>query len=124
MFHPIDDCEHPLLYLPGTGKASQETAISGSFHQNLADVCNSVCVWWLIVGWTPRWGSLWMVHSFILALNFVSFRTLKLPSTLTSWNSFFKRIHLSMRKDVLSDKVVFEGKLKQLSQKYKNKGWT
>jgi hypothetical protein len=124
VFHPIDDCEHPLLYLPGTGKASQETAISGSFHQNLADVCNSVCVWWLIVGWTPRWGSLWMVHSFILALNFVSFRTLKLPSTLTSWNSFFKRIHLSMRKDVLSDKVVFEGKLKQLSQKYKNKGWT
>ena len=27
MFHPIDDCEHPLLYLPGTGIASQETAI-------------------------------------------------------------------------------------------------
>jgi hypothetical protein len=26
-FHPIDDCEHPLLYLPGTVKASQETAI-------------------------------------------------------------------------------------------------
>jgi hypothetical protein len=30
VFHPIDDCEHPLLYLPGTGIASQETAISGS----------------------------------------------------------------------------------------------
>ena len=27
MFHPIADCEHPLLYLPGTGKASQEIAI-------------------------------------------------------------------------------------------------
>jgi hypothetical protein len=26
--HPMDDCEHPLLYLPGI--ASQETAISGS----------------------------------------------------------------------------------------------
>jgi hypothetical protein len=24
------------------------------------------------MGWTPRWGSLWMVHPFILALNFVS----------------------------------------------------
>jgi hypothetical protein len=24
VFHPIDDCEHPLLYLPGTGIASQE----------------------------------------------------------------------------------------------------
>jgi hypothetical protein len=30
VFHPIDDCEHPLLYLPGSGIASQETAISGS----------------------------------------------------------------------------------------------
>ena len=28
VFHPIGDCEHPLLYLPGTGIASQETAIS------------------------------------------------------------------------------------------------
>jgi hypothetical protein len=45
MFHPIDDCEHPLLYLPGTGLASHETAIPGSFQQNLAGMCNSVCVW-------------------------------------------------------------------------------
>ena len=29
---PMDDCEHPLLYLSGTGRASQETAISGSFE--------------------------------------------------------------------------------------------
>jgi hypothetical protein len=72
VFHPIDDCEHPLLYLPGNGKASQETAISGSFQQNLAFICNSVCVWWLIIGWTPGWGSLWVVHPFILAPNFVS----------------------------------------------------
>jgi hypothetical protein len=28
VFHPIADCEHPLLYLPGTGIASQETAKS------------------------------------------------------------------------------------------------
>jgi hypothetical protein len=42
VFHPIDDCEHPLLYLPGTGIASQETAISGSFHQNLSGICNTV----------------------------------------------------------------------------------
>jgi hypothetical protein len=26
---PMDDNEHLLLYLPGTGRASQETAISG-----------------------------------------------------------------------------------------------
>jgi hypothetical protein len=24
VFHLIDDCEHPFLYLPGTGIASQE----------------------------------------------------------------------------------------------------
>jgi hypothetical protein len=42
VIHPIDDSEHPLLYLPGTGLASHETAISGSFQQNLAGICNSV----------------------------------------------------------------------------------
>ena len=45
VFHPIDDCEHPLLYLPGTGIASHKTGISGSFQQNLAGTGNSVCVW-------------------------------------------------------------------------------
>ena len=71
MFHPIDDYEHPFLYFPGSGIASQETAISESFQPNLAGLCNSVCVWWLIMGWTPGWGSLWMVQPFILAPNFV-----------------------------------------------------
>jgi hypothetical protein len=28
VFHLIDDCEHPLLYLPGTGIASYETPIT------------------------------------------------------------------------------------------------
>ena len=54
VFHPIADCEHPLLYLPGTGIVSLTIAISGSFQQNLAGVCNSVWVWWLIMGWIPR----------------------------------------------------------------------
>jgi hypothetical protein len=44
MLQPIDECEHPLLYLPGTGIASQEKAISGSCQQNLAGICNSVWV--------------------------------------------------------------------------------
>jgi hypothetical protein len=35
VFHPIDDCEHPLLCLPGTPIVSQETAISGSCQQNI-----------------------------------------------------------------------------------------
>jgi hypothetical protein len=42
VFHPIDDCEHPLLYLPGTAIASEEIAISGSCQQNLSGICNSV----------------------------------------------------------------------------------
>ena len=41
MFHLIDDCEHPLLYLLGTGIASKETAISGSCQQNLVGIYNS-----------------------------------------------------------------------------------
>ena len=58
VFYPLDDCEHPLLCLLGPGIASQETAISGSFQQNLAGMYNSICVWLLIIGWIPRWVSL------------------------------------------------------------------
>jgi hypothetical protein len=58
VFHPIVDCEHPFLCLPGPGIASQETAIPGSFQQNLAGVCNGVSVWRLIMGWIPRYGRL------------------------------------------------------------------
>jgi hypothetical protein len=72
VFYPIDDCEHPLLYLPGTGIASQETAISGSGRQNLAGICNSVWVWWLFIGRIPGWGSLWMILPSVSAPDFVS----------------------------------------------------
>jgi hypothetical protein len=93
---PIDDCEHPLLYLPGTGIGSQETAISGSFQQNLAGICNSVCIWWLIMGWIPGSGSLWMVHPFVSSPNFVSvtpsmgilFPILRRNEVSTLWSSF------------------------------------
>ena len=70
--HPIADCEHPLLYLPGTGIASQETAISGSCQQNLVGICNSVWVCCLFMGWIPRWGSFWMVIPSVSAPHFVS----------------------------------------------------
>ena len=80
--------EHPLLYLPGTGIASQETAISGSFQQNLAGVCNNVCVWWLTMGWIPGWDSLWMVHHFVSAPNFVSVT----PSTGILFPILIKRL--------------------------------
>jgi hypothetical protein len=50
VIHPIADCEHLHLCLLGPSIASQETAISGSFQQNLASVCNGVSVWRLIMG--------------------------------------------------------------------------
>jgi hypothetical protein len=48
--HPIADCDHPLLCLLGPGIVSQERAITGSFQQNLASVCNGVSIWKLIMG--------------------------------------------------------------------------
>jgi hypothetical protein len=57
VIHPVADYEHPLLCLLGSSIASQETAISGSFQQNLASVCNGVSVWRLIMGWIPEYGS-------------------------------------------------------------------
>ena len=35
VLHPRGDCKHLLLYLSGTGRASQELAISGSYQQAL-----------------------------------------------------------------------------------------
>jgi hypothetical protein len=72
VIHPIADCEHLLLSLLDPCIVSQETAISGSFQQNLASVYNGVSVWRMIMGWIPRYGSLYMVHPFISAPNFVS----------------------------------------------------
>jgi hypothetical protein len=72
VFHQIDDCEHPLLYLPGTGIATQEIAISGCCQQNLVGLYNSVWVWCLHMGWIPGYGSLWIVLSSVSALNIVS----------------------------------------------------
>ena len=97
MIHPIADCEHPLLCLPGPGIASQDTAISGSFQQNLASVCNGVSVWRLIMGWNPGYGSLYMVHPFFTGRNFVSvtpsmgvlFPFLRKGKMSTLWSSFF-----------------------------------
>jgi hypothetical protein len=71
-FHPIADCEHPLLCLRGPGIASQETAMSGFCQQNLSGICNGVWVLWLFMGWISKWGSLWMVFATVSASYFVS----------------------------------------------------
>ena len=85
------------ILLKGPGIVSQERAISGSFQQNLASVCNGVRVWKLIMGWIPGWGSLQIVHPFILAPNFVSvspfmgilFPILRRNDVSTHWSSLF-----------------------------------
>jgi hypothetical protein len=59
VIHPIADCKHPLLCLLGPCIASQETAISGSFQQNFASICNGVSVWRIIMGMDSQiWQSL------------------------------------------------------------------
>jgi hypothetical protein len=42
-------CDHLPLYLPGTGRASQETTTTGFCQQALVGIHNSVWVWWLYI---------------------------------------------------------------------------
>ena len=42
---PMFGCEHPPLYLSGSGRYSQETAISDSCQQALLGLLNSAWVW-------------------------------------------------------------------------------
>jgi hypothetical protein len=94
----MDDCEHPFLYLPDTDKGPQETTISGSCHQVLVGICHSVWVWWLFMGWIPKWGSLWMIVPSVCALNFVSVTSSMgiLFPLLRRILSFWANIHLSV----------------------------
>ena len=56
--------DHPPLHLSATGRASQETAISGYCQQVFVGIHNSDWAWWLYMGLISLWGSLWMVfHS-------------------------------------------------------------
>jgi hypothetical protein len=97
VLHPMDNCEHLLLYLSGTGRASQETAISDSCQHNIVGICNSVWIWWLFMGWITRWDSLWMVIPSVSVPNFASitpsmgilFPLLRRIEVSTLWSSFF-----------------------------------
>ena len=94
---PMDGCEHPLQYLSGTGRVSQKTAISGSCQQAFVVIHKSVWVWWLFMGWIPRWGSLWILFSSVSASHFVSvtppmvilFPLLRRIKVSTFWSSIF-----------------------------------
>jgi hypothetical protein len=65
------DYEHPLLYLPGTVRASKETGISGSWQQALVGIYQGSRLV-VFIEWIPKRGSLWMVVSSGSALDFVS----------------------------------------------------
>jgi hypothetical protein len=41
-------------------------------HKALVVTSHSFWVWWLFMGWIPKWGSLWMVVHSVSAPNFVS----------------------------------------------------
>ena len=69
-------CKHQHMYWSGSGKASQETAISGFCQQVLLGISNSVCTWRLHMGWIPRWGSLWVAFRSVSTPLFVPVFTL------------------------------------------------
>ena len=50
---PMVGCEHPPLYLSGSDRASQQTAVSGFCQQALLGIHNCVWVWWLYMGGIP-----------------------------------------------------------------------
>ena len=66
-------------------------------QQALVGIHNSVWVWWLFMGWIPRWGSLWIVISSVSTPYFVSvtpsmgilFPFLSRIKVSTLWSSFF-----------------------------------
>ena len=97
VLHPMDDCEHPLLYLPGTNKSPQDTTILGSCLQALVGICHSDWIWWLFMGWIPKQGSLCMVLSSVSAQIFVSVTPSMgiLFPLLRRIVSFWANIHLS-----------------------------
>jgi hypothetical protein len=57
-------CEHPHLYLSGSGRA-----ISGSSQEVLLG--NNIWVWCQQMGWITRWGSIWIAFPLLPAILFV-----------------------------------------------------
>jgi hypothetical protein len=89
--------ENLPLYLSGSGRTFQKTALSGFYQQARPRIQNSTRVWWLCMGWIPRWGSLWMAFASVSAPHLVSifppvsisFTLLRNTEASTFWSSFF-----------------------------------
>ena len=86
---PMVGCKYLPLYLSGSGRASQETAIPSSCQQALLGIHNHVWVWHLYMGWIPRWYSLWMAFASVSTPHFVPvfffFFLDRSPSGLRIW---------------------------------------
>jgi len=71
--------------------------MKGIRHSLLEYQANSDWVWWLHMGWIPRWGSLWMTFSSVSAPLFIPvfppmsilFSRLRRTEASTFWSSFF-----------------------------------
>lgn len=95
---------HLHLHWSGSSRASEETAILGSWQQVPLDISKSIWVWclhnvcWLYMGSIPRWGSLCMVFLSVSALFFVpGFPLNRSNSELKFWGGW---VALSLNQEV------------------------
>ena len=75
VLHPMNDYEHPPLYLPGTGRGPQETAISGSLLASTIVSGFGDCLWDGKQGgggFLNKFGSLWVIIPSVSARHLVS----------------------------------------------------
>jgi hypothetical protein len=87
---PMIGCKHPPLYLSGSGRASQETVISGSHHQTLLSIHNSHKIWWLYMGWlisTYQW-----VHTGYVFCDWVTLLRMIFSSSIHWPGNFIKSL--------------------------------
>jgi hypothetical protein len=73
MLRPMVGCKDPPLYLSGSLRSFQETDISGSSQQALHSIYSRIQVLQLYMGWSLKWGNLWMAFASVSASHFVFF---------------------------------------------------
>jgi hypothetical protein len=98
VFHSLEDCEHPLLYIKSTVRASPHRR---QLYQAPDKRLLLASAYWLglvvVYRVDPEWGSLWMVIPSVFALNFVTvtlymgilFPIIRRNKVSTLWSSFF-----------------------------------
>ena len=120
------------MCLLGPGVVSLETAISGSYQQNLAIVCNGVSIWRLIMGWIPGYGSLqsFCLSSKLCLCNFfhgclihknvdISLST-DLKRTSTQLDQYMQCIQLQQNIQITTRKKEEKINIKSLNQYHQN----